>query len=44
VADHNYTVLFHLLPEGGGYAVIVPAIPEICMYGDTLAEAGEMAG
>ena len=39
---YNYTVIFQPLPEGG-YGVIVPAIPEICSFGDTLAEAREMA-
>ncbi len=40
---YNYTVIFQPLPEGG-YAVIVPAIPEISSFGDTLAEARESAG
>jgi hypothetical protein len=35
VADYNYTVYFEPLEEGG-YQVIVPAIPEICTFGDTL--------
>jgi len=39
---YNYTVIFQPLPEGG-YEVIVPAIPEISSFGDTLAEAREMA-
>jgi len=39
---YNYTVIFQPLPEGG-YGVIVPAIPEISSFGDTLAEAREMA-
>jgi len=30
------------MPEGG-FNVLVPAIPEICTYGDTLEEAREMA-
>jgi len=42
VADYNYTVYFEPLEEGG-YQVIVPAIPEICTFGDTLEEAREMA-
>jgi antitoxin HicB len=29
--------------EYGGFNVLVPAIPEICTYGETLAEAREMA-
>lgn len=40
--QHSYTVLFEPLPEGG-YNVIVPAIPEICTFGETLEEAREMA-
>ena len=28
--------------EEGGYNVIVPAIPEICTFGETLEEAREM--
>jgi len=39
---YNYTVIFSLLDEGG-YDVIVPAIPEICTFGDTIEEAREMA-
>ncbi len=42
VADYNYTVFFEPLEEGG-YQVIVPAIPEICTFGDTLEEARAMA-
>ena len=42
MADYNYTVYFEPLEEGG-YQVIVPAIPEICTFGDTLEEAREMA-
>ena len=38
----NYTVIFKSLEEGG-YDVIVPAIPEICTFGDTIEEAREMA-
>jgi len=38
----SYTVLFKLIEEGG-YNVIVPAIPEICTFGETLEEAREMA-
>lgn len=29
--------------EEGGYNVVVPAIPEICTFGETLAEARAMA-
>ncbi|MBI2896830.1 MAG: type II toxin-antitoxin system HicB family antitoxin [Deltaproteobacteria bacterium] len=37
----SYTVLFEPLPEGG-YNVVVPAIPEICTFGRTFAEARRM--
>ena len=37
-----YTVVFEPLLEGG-YNVVVPAIPEICTFGATLAEAKRMA-
>jgi predicted RNase H-like HicB family nuclease len=30
------------LPEGG-FGVLVPAIPEICTFGETLEDAREMA-
>lgn len=39
--DYQYTVLFE--PQEGGYNVIVPAIPEICTFGETLQEARTMA-
>ena len=39
---YNYTVIFEPVKEGG-YNVVVPAIPEICTYGETLEEAREMA-
>jgi antitoxin HicB len=42
VAKYQYTVFFEPLEEGG-YNVIVPAIPEICTFGRTLAEARAMA-
>jgi predicted RNase H-like HicB family nuclease len=42
VAEYGYTTLFEPMPEGG-FNVIVPAIPEICTYGETLEEAREMA-
>jgi predicted RNase H-like HicB family nuclease len=35
-------LFFQPLPEGG-YAVIVPAIPEITSFGETLAKARTMA-
>jgi predicted RNase H-like HicB family nuclease len=39
---YNYTVIFKPFEEGG-YDVIIPAIPEICTFGDTIEEAREMA-
>ncbi len=39
---YNYTVIFEPV-EKGGYDVIVPAIPEICTFGETIGEAREMA-
>ena len=33
---YHYTVFFEPEP-GGGYNVIVPAIPEICTFGEILA-------
>ncbi len=39
---YHYTVFFEPEP-GGGYNVIVPAIPEVCTFGETLKEAREMA-
>lgn len=39
---YNYTVVFEPVPEGG-YNVVVPAIPEIATFGETLAEAKAMA-
>ncbi len=39
---YNYTVIFKPL-EDGGYDVIIPAIPEICTFGDTIEEARKMA-
>jgi predicted RNase H-like HicB family nuclease len=41
VPQYNYTVYFE--PIEGGFNVIVPAIPEICTFGETLDEAREMA-
>lgn len=35
---YNYTVVFEPVPEGG-YNVVVPALPEICTFGETLEEA-----
>jgi len=42
VSEHGYTARFEPLPEGG-FSVVVPAIPEICTFGETLEEAHEMA-
>ena len=39
---YNFTVIFKPL-EGGGYDVIVPAIPEICTFGVSFEEAKKMA-
>ena len=39
---YNYAVIFEPV-EKGGYDVIVPAIPEICTFGETIEEAREMA-
>jgi predicted RNase H-like HicB family nuclease len=40
--EYGYTVVYQRMPEGG-YSVVVPAIPEICTYGETLSEARRMA-
>lgn len=40
--SYNYTVILQPMPEGG-YNVLVPAIPEVCTYGETLEEARAMA-
>jgi antitoxin HicB len=42
VAEYGYTTVFEPMPEGG-FNVLLPAIPEICTYGETLEEAREMA-
>jgi antitoxin HicB len=39
---YNYTVIFEPVNEGG-YNVVVPAIPEVCTFGQTLKEARAMA-
>ena len=39
---YNYTVVLEPLPEGG-YNVVVPAIPEISTFGDTVEDAKAMA-
>ncbi len=41
VSRFCYTVIFE--PQEGGYNVIVPAIPEICTFGETMQEARAMA-
>ena len=40
--SYNYTVILQPIP-GGGYNVLVPAIPEICTFGQTVEEARRMA-
>ena len=35
MAEFGYTTLFEPMTEGG-YNVLVPAIPEICTYGETM--------
>ena len=42
LTEFGYPTIFEPLPEGG-YGVLVPAIPEICTFGETLEEACEMA-
>ncbi len=42
MAQCGYTTVLEPLSEGG-YSVLVPAIPEICTYGETLEEARFMA-
>ena len=42
MANYTYTVLFEPL-DGGGYQVLVPAIPEIVTFGNTIEEARAMA-
>ena len=37
MSKYQYTVLFE--PQDGGFNVIVPAIPEICTFGETMQEA-----
>jgi len=39
---YSFTVFFEPLEEGG-YAVVVPALPEVITYGRTLKEARQMA-
>jgi len=42
MAHYKYTVIFEPLEEGG-YNVVVPALPDICTFGETLEEARAMA-
>lgn len=42
MAKYGYAPVFEPLPEGG-FSVLVPAIPEICTFGETLKEARAMA-
>jgi predicted RNase H-like HicB family nuclease len=42
VKIYDYSVVFEPVPEGG-YNVVVPAIPEIVTFGETLSEAKAMA-
>ncbi len=35
---YQYTVYYQSAPEGG-FNVVVPAIPEICTFGETLEQA-----
>jgi len=42
MAKYIYTVIFEPLDEGG-YNVVVPALPDICTFGETLEEARAMA-
>jgi predicted RNase H-like HicB family nuclease len=39
---HHYRVVFEPLAEGG-FSVLVPAIAEICTFGETTEEARAMA-
>lgn len=39
--QYQYTVFFE--PQEGGFNVLVPAIPEICTFGETLEEARRAA-
>jgi antitoxin HicB len=39
--EYQFTVFFE--PQENGFNVVVPAIPEICTFGETLEEARAMA-
>ncbi len=40
--EYGYTVVYQRMAEGG-YNVVVPAIPEICTCGGTVADARRIA-
>jgi antitoxin HicB len=40
--SYKYTIVLEAAKEGG-FNVVVPAIPEICTFGETLEEARAMA-
>ncbi len=40
--EYGYTVVYQRMADGG-FNVLVPAIPEICTFGETLPEARRMA-
>ena len=42
MTEYKFTVFYEPLEEGG-YNVLVPAMPEICTFGQTLKEARAMA-
>jgi antitoxin HicB len=42
MSEYRYTVLYEPVQEGG-FNVTVPALPEICTFGETLDEARAMA-
>ncbi len=42
MTEYKYTVFYEPLEEGG-YNVLVPAMPEICTFGQSLKEARAMA-
>ncbi len=41
--EHEFSVVLEP-QEGGGYTVLVPALPEVVTEGDTVEEALQMAG
>lgn len=42
MAEYKYTVIFEPAEEGG-YNIVVPALPDVCTFGETLEEARAMA-